>query len=299
VARAERVRRAGFVGADAPYARYRIRFAKIGRAAFLGHLDLARLWARTFRRADLELALSRGFSPKPRMAFGPALGLGVPSLGEVMDVELEHAPVKNGVFVRPFAAPDAPRREVPADEVAARLAAVCPEGLVLSSCETLAIGAPGLGKLATAVDLVLRPARDGMAFDAARLARIAGAFLARTSAPIARDDRTVDVRTLVTALDVLDGDAAARLVGAFGWPDAPALLRARVSATSAGTARPVEVARALGIWGADDPRADHALVARLGVVLEALPPPVVAAPPALAGSATLGTWSVVTTTDAS
>src|SRR4029077_15867803 len=65
--RAERVRKAGHLGADTPYATYRIRFAKVGRAAFLGHLDLVRLIARSFRRADLPLAMTRGFSPKPRL----------------------------------------------------------------------------------------------------------------------------------------------------------------------------------------------------------------------------------------
>ena len=78
------------IGAGIAYSTYRIRFAKIGRAAFLGHLDLVRLIARTLRRADLPLAMTRGFSPKPRLVFGPALGLGVPSLGELMDVDLEH-----------------------------------------------------------------------------------------------------------------------------------------------------------------------------------------------------------------
>jgi radical SAM family uncharacterized protein len=284
VARAERVRRAGFAGADAPYARYRIRFAKIGRAAFLGHLDLARLWARTFRRADLELALSRGFSPKPRMAFGPALGLGVPSLGEVMDIDLEHAPRVNGAFARPFAAPTAPREAVPPDEVARRLAAVCPEGLVIDGCEPLAIGAPGLGKLVTAIDLILRPAPDGIAHDAARLARIGAAFLARSSATVVRgagelagpaaarkDERLVDVRALVSEVDVIAGDDAARVGAALGWAEGP-LLRVRVGATAAGSARPVEVARALGVWGDDDPRAEHALVARLGVVMTPVVP---------------------------
>ena len=274
-ARRERVRKAGFAGADAPYARYRVRFAKVGRAAFLGHLDLARLWARTFRRADLELALSRGFSPKPRIAFGPALGLGVPSLSEVMDVDLEHAPIIDGRHGRPFADPTAPRSAIPADEVATRLAAVCPEGLIVLDCAPLAIGAPGLGKLIDAIDLVLRPAVDGMAHDAARLGRIAAAFLARDTAPIARDDRMIDVRALVTAVDVLAGDDATRLTGALGWPDAPALLRARVRSTAAGSARPLEVAKALGVYGPDDPAADHALVARLGVVVGRFPiPPV-------------------------
>ena len=48
--------------------------------------------------------------------------------------------------------------------------------------------------------------------------------------------------------------------------DAPALVRARVRATAEGSAKPSELARALGGWGSDDPRGEHALVARLGVV---------------------------------
>src|SRR6185436_20133339 len=117
--RAERVRLAGHVGAGAPYTTYRIRFAKTGRAAFLGHLDLARLLARSFRRADLPLAMTRGFSPTPRIAFGPALGLGIPSLGELVDVDLEHVvPGK-----RPWEIDDGETRvELAADDVRERLA---------------------------------------------------------------------------------------------------------------------------------------------------------------------------------
>ncbi|HWU91264.1 MAG TPA: TIGR03960 family B12-binding radical SAM protein, partial [Kofleriaceae bacterium] len=183
--RAERVRLAGFVGAGAPYTTYRIRFAKVGRAAFLGHLDLARLLARSFRRADLTPAMTRGFSPKPRLAFGPALGLGIPSLGELVDVDLEHAVLG----CRPWEAPaEAARMELPADEVRDRLAAVCPPGIEIQDCAIVRLaghpavlkGGPtdlGLGKLIEAVDLVIRPAPDGIAFDEARLGRIAAAFL--------------------------------------------------------------------------------------------------------------------------
>ena len=88
--RADRVRKNGFHGADAPYTSYRLRYTKLGRTAFLGHLDVARLLARSFRRAHLELAMSRGFSPKPRITYGPALSLGVPSFAEVFDVDLQH-----------------------------------------------------------------------------------------------------------------------------------------------------------------------------------------------------------------
>jgi radical SAM family uncharacterized protein/radical SAM-linked protein len=271
--RAERVRLAGHRGAGAPWATYRIRFAKVGRAAFLGHLDLVRLLARSFRRADLPLAMTRGFSPKPRISFGPALGLGVPSLGELMDVDLEHvAPGR-----RSWEIGDAPRHELPADEVAERLAAVCPPGIEVQSCAIVRLAghpavaaAPatpdlGLGKLISAVDLVIQPAADGIAHDAARLRRIAAALLARPHAHVARGDKQVDVRALVVELDVIAGDAARRLCAALDWPDAP-LLRARVQATPDGSAKPAEVARALGVWGSDDPRATHALVARLGVV---------------------------------
>jgi radical SAM family uncharacterized protein/radical SAM-linked protein len=265
--RAERVRLAGHHGAGLPYSTYRIRFAKVGRAAFLGHLDLVRLLSRSLRRADLPLAMTRGFSPKPRLAFGPALGLGVPSLGELMDVDLEHAPI--GVHTWEATA-DTPRVELSADEVRERLASVCPPGIELQSCTIVRLsGHPlakhpdlGLGKLINAVDVLIKPAADGMVFDVARLDRIAKAFLAKDRVIVARGEREIDVRALVLEADVID---ETRIAAALDWPAGP-LLRVRVRSTSEGSAKPSELAKALGVWGADDPRADHALVARLGVV---------------------------------
>nr|MBA2539617.1 DUF2344 domain-containing protein [Deltaproteobacteria bacterium] len=276
--RAERVRLLGYVGSGAPYGTYRIKFAKVGRAAFLGHLDLVRLLSRSFRRADLPLAVTRGFTPHPRITFGPALGLGVPSLGELCDVDIEH--VVRGKHMWEIEEGDT-RIELPASEVLERLAAVCPPGIELASCELVRLnGHPlviankckpdrGLGKAIDAIDLIVRPAPDGMPFDGTRLARIAAAFLARSSAIVVRETRgkQIDVRALVSMVDVIDGDAAARLTGALDWPEG-ALLRVRVSATAEGSAKPAEVAKALGVWGAEDPRAEHALVARLGVVSE-------------------------------
>jgi hypothetical protein len=124
----------------------------------------------------------------------------------------------------------------------------------------------GLGKLIQAVDVVIQPARDGIVHDAARLERIAAAFLAKPSVTVARGEKTIDVRALVTEVDVIAGDAAHKLAAALDWEPVPALLRVRVRATAEGSAKPVEIARALGVWGSDDPRGDHAAVARLGVV---------------------------------
>jgi hypothetical protein len=151
---------------------------------------------------------------------------------------------------------------------------VCPPGIELQSCTIVRLsGHPlakqpdlGLGKLINAVDVLIKPAADGMVFDAARLDRIAKAFLAKDRVMVARGEREIDVRALVLEADVLD---ETRVAAALDWPAGP-LLRVRVRSTSEGSAKPSELAKALGVWGPDDARADHALVARLGVV-EAIP----------------------------
>jgi radical SAM family uncharacterized protein/radical SAM-linked protein len=71
--------------------RYRARFTKSGRLRFLGHLDLMRTLLRALRRARLPLAYSRGFNPKPRVALGPALSVGIASEAEYVDFEATRA----------------------------------------------------------------------------------------------------------------------------------------------------------------------------------------------------------------
>jgi radical SAM family uncharacterized protein/radical SAM-linked protein len=68
--------------------RYRIRYTKIGPAAFSSHLDMIRALPRIFRRAGLPLFYSQGFHPKPDLTFGPALSLGVASLDEYVDAKI-------------------------------------------------------------------------------------------------------------------------------------------------------------------------------------------------------------------
>ncbi len=71
--------------------RYRMRFAKTGLLRWISHRDLARLWERLLRRAELRLSMTEGFHPKPRVAFPSALALGVESLDEVVEIELAEA----------------------------------------------------------------------------------------------------------------------------------------------------------------------------------------------------------------
>ncbi len=67
----------------------RLRFTKTGLIRFISHLDVVRLFDRAARRARIPLVYSQGFHPRPKMAFGPPLGLGIASIAEYVDLEAE------------------------------------------------------------------------------------------------------------------------------------------------------------------------------------------------------------------
>ncbi len=69
--------------------RLRIRFTKTGDLRWISHRDLARLWERLLRRANLQLAFSEGFHPKPKISFPSALALGIEAFDEVVELVLE------------------------------------------------------------------------------------------------------------------------------------------------------------------------------------------------------------------
>jgi len=68
--------------------RVRVRFAKAGKVRWTSHRDVARMWERALRRAEVPVALSGGFSPRPKVSFGLALSTGHESISEYLDVEL-------------------------------------------------------------------------------------------------------------------------------------------------------------------------------------------------------------------
>lgn len=68
--------------------RYRVRFAKTGLLRWTSHRDLARLWERLVRRAQLHLSMTEGFHPKPRIGFPSALALGISGENEVVELDL-------------------------------------------------------------------------------------------------------------------------------------------------------------------------------------------------------------------
>lgn len=69
--------------------RVRVYFKKTQEMRYTSHLDLHRAWERAFRRANLPLAYSQGYNPRPKINLASALPLGFTSDGELLDARLE------------------------------------------------------------------------------------------------------------------------------------------------------------------------------------------------------------------
>ncbi len=67
----------------------RVRFEKHGKVRFTSHRDVARIWERAIRRAQLPVAYSEGFNPRVKVSFGLALSTGHESDAEYLDIELD------------------------------------------------------------------------------------------------------------------------------------------------------------------------------------------------------------------
>ena len=66
----------------------RIALQKGEATKYVGHLDFGRAVERALRRAKLPVAYSIGFNPHMKLSFGPALGVGIASESEYIDVEM-------------------------------------------------------------------------------------------------------------------------------------------------------------------------------------------------------------------
>lgn len=85
-------------------------FQKTGRAIYISHLDLMRVFQRAFKRAGLPLTHTQGFNPRPSVSIALPLSVGVESGCELLDFDLEG-------------------EKVPCDEIRERLNAALVEGV--------------------------------------------------------------------------------------------------------------------------------------------------------------------------
>ena len=109
--------------------RLRVRFQKAGRLRYLSHLETTRACERCARRAGMPYAVSEGFNPRMRVAFGPALPVGTAGLQEYYDLTLVEY--------------------VPADEALERLATSSAEELAPSRTGYVGERAPSLSAALT------------------------------------------------------------------------------------------------------------------------------------------------------
>jgi radical SAM-linked protein len=206
--------------------RYRLRYTKLGRIAYLGHLDLIRHLPRIFRRAGLEIFYSVGFHPKPELSFGPALGLGIPSLGELLDVKLIE--------------------ELPPAELVRRLNAVSLDGIEF-------LGGAALGQDDRALGRVI--ARAGFAARLPAGAPVSSALIdyaqgnplsvVRAGAPgQGAIGRRIDVRKSLLDVSAPDAASAALLQAKLGW-EPERVITFGVTVSHEGSARPIEVLESL------------------------------------------------------
>ena len=70
-------------------------FEKTGRAIYISHLDLMRVFQRAFKRAGLPLTHTQGFNPRPSVSIALPLSLGVESGCELLDFDLYGEKIPN------------------------------------------------------------------------------------------------------------------------------------------------------------------------------------------------------------
>lgn len=97
--------------------RYVIKFSKEGTIRYISHLDLLRLFKRSFKRVGIKLQYSQGFNPHPKMSFAQPLSLGYSSTGEYLEFET----------VSPYVN----------EEILEKINTVMPEGIRVISCDEL------------------------------------------------------------------------------------------------------------------------------------------------------------------
>lgn len=67
----------------------RLLFEKTGNAVWMSHLDLMRVFQRAFKRAGLPLTHTQGFNPRPSVSIAMPLSVGVESVCELLDFDLD------------------------------------------------------------------------------------------------------------------------------------------------------------------------------------------------------------------
>ncbi len=145
----------------------RLRYSKLGKIRWISHRDVARALERAFRIAELPLAFTEGFSPRPKVSFGLALSTGHESEAEYLDVELT--------------------RDVDLDALSVDLTDALPDGMAVTGAVALEDRAQALQEAVTAVEWIVDVSHDdGSPIDASQLGAHVERALALPALPASR-----------------------------------------------------------------------------------------------------------------
>ncbi|WP_182866097.1 TIGR03936 family radical SAM-associated protein [Stieleria mannarensis] len=210
--------------------RYRIRFAKTGLLRWTSHRDLARLWERLVRRAQLQLSMTEGFHPKPRIGFPSALALGISGHNEVVELDLAER----------LSAPELFRRLDHDDQ----------PGLTIKSVQLLPADS-GKAKLERTEYVITRPDPElgAAAIDEDQVRSDMQAFLTRESVTVTRKNKPVTFNVAEQILSLAFGDN----------------IELSMAASDAATLKPTDV---LDLIGCSDWIAHGSQITRTEVVLK-------------------------------
>ncbi len=207
--------------------RVRLRFTKAGKIRFTSHRDVARMWERALRRAELPMAYSEGFSPRPKVHFGLALSTGYESRGEYLDVDLL-----------------ADARDLDVAALPERLSATLPEGIEVEAALEVSPGTASLQSAVTSCTWRL----EVLGADALALSAAVGGALDATALPATRvrkgQEVTDDLRPYVLDLAVVGALPADAPPAAEGGAERGAVLVGELG-TQPRTLRPSELVGAL------------------------------------------------------
>jgi radical SAM-linked protein len=225
--------------------RVRMRFGKVGKIRWTSHRDVARMWERAFRRVDLPLAYSEGFSPRPKVSFGLALPTGYESVAEFLDVEALLEPA-----------------DVDFESLATRLTDALPVGVDCTAAAVLGPGTPSLQEDVSSCSW------RWVAVGPVDLAEKVDDVLGATSLVVSRSRKGVEVTE-----DVRGGIWDLKLIGPFGPDPSDGCWLEAELACHPRSIRPAEVSSALGPGvEARMVRRTHQWIMRDGARLEPLVP---------------------------
>jgi len=218
----------------------RVRFSKTGKVRFTSHRDVARIWERALRRAEVPVTYSGGFSPRPRIHFGLALATGAESHAEYLDVDVDDAAaaVPAGGGACPLEALGG------RDALAQRLDRSLPIGIDVMALDVVRPGEPSLQEAVTSCSWSF----SFPGLDEAALAGAVERALASTTLPVTRERKgrsvTDDLRPQLLDLHVSPEPCTAQTCAPSPADAAGASLLAELG-TQPRTVRPAELVAVL------------------------------------------------------